>query len=47
LLKQQGFELIPLGTPIGTYVIDLSAEQKKYLQMICVIFMESDENQPP
>jgi hypothetical protein len=34
MLKKQGFELIPLITPIGTYVKDLSAEQKKYLQMI-------------
>ena len=34
MLKKQGFELIPLRTPIGTYVMDLSAEQKKCLQMI-------------
>ena len=34
MLKKQGFELIHLRTPIGTCVMNLSAEQKKYLQMI-------------
>ena len=34
MLKKQGFELIPLRTPIGTYLRDLSTEQKKCLQMI-------------
>ena len=33
-VEETGFELIPLGTLIGIYVKDLSAEQKKYLQMI-------------
>ena len=31
MLKKQGFELIPLKTPIGTYVRDLSTKQKKCL----------------
>ena len=34
MLKKQRFELIPPVTPIGTYVRDLSAEQKKCLQLI-------------
>jgi hypothetical protein len=37
MLKKKGFELTPLRTPIGTCVRNLSAKQKKCLQMIRVI----------
>jgi hypothetical protein len=34
MLKKQRYELIPIRTPIGTYIKDLSAKQKKCLQVI-------------